>query len=158
VATKEKTAMSSAKGLLEAKDIEALLPHRYPMLLVDRIVELEPGKRIVGIKSVSMNEWFFPGHFPGHPIMPGVLIVEAMAQCGGVLIMKSGEENRGKIFYFMGIDSCKFRKPVLPGDTLRFVLVVDKFKGGRICKMKGEAFVGEDLVCEAELLSMMLDK
>jgi beta-hydroxyacyl-ACP dehydratase FabZ len=104
-----------------------------------------------------MNEQFFQGHFPGHPIMPGVLIVEAMAQCGGVLLMKSFPDAAGKVVYFMSIDNVKFRRPVLPGDQLRFELTVEKIKS-KIAKMHGNAFVGEDLVCEADLTSMLIDK
>ncbi len=143
--------------LFGTAEIEAMLPHRYPMLLVDRIIEMDPGKRIVGLKNVTMNEWFFQGHFPGHPIMPGVLIVEAMAQCGGVLVLKMLKEPESKLFYFMSIDECKFRRPVTPGDTLKFVLVVEKIKGN-ICRMRGEAFVDGELACEAVLLSMLLDR
>ena len=143
--------------VIDAKEIEQLLPHRYPMLLVDRVIELEVGKRVVGIKNVTMNEHFFQGHFPGHPIMPGVLIVEAMAQCGGVLLMKSSPESQGKVVYFVAIDNVKFRKPVLPGDQLRLELEVGKIKS-RIAKMVGKAFVGSDLVCEAELMSTVMDR
>jgi UDP-3-O-[3-hydroxymyristoyl] N-acetylglucosamine deacetylase / 3-hydroxyacyl-[acyl-carrier-protein] dehydratase len=143
--------------VIDAKEIEQLLPHRYPMLLVDRILELEVGKRVVGIKNVTMNEHFFQGHFPGHPIMPGVLIVEAMAQCGGVLLMKSSPESQGKVVYFVAIDNVKFRKPVLPGDQLRLELEVDKIRT-RLAKMIGKAYVGNDLVCEAELMSTVVDR
>ncbi|MEW6516064.1 MAG: UDP-3-O-acyl-N-acetylglucosamine deacetylase [candidate division FCPU426 bacterium] len=143
--------------VIDAKEIEQLLPHRYPMLLIDRVIELEEGKRVVGIKNVTVNEHFFQGHFPGHPIMPGVLIVEAMAQCGGVLLMKSSPESKGKVVYFVAINNVKFRKPVLPGDQLRFELEVDKIKS-RIAKMNGKAFVGNDLVCEAELMSTVVDR
>jgi len=145
------------KLIIDAKEIEQLLPHRYPMLLVDRVVDLEEGKRVVGIKNVTMNEHFFQGHFPGHPIMPGVLIVEAMAQCGGVLLMKSVPDAKDKVVYFMGIDNVKFRKPVLPGDQLRFELEVDKIRS-KVAKMHGKAFVGEDLVCEADLMSTIMDR
>lgn len=143
--------------VIDAKEIEQLLPHRYPMLLVDRVIELEVGKRVVGIKNVSMNEHFFQGHFPGHPIMPGVLIVEAMAQCGGILLMKSSPESQGKVVYFVAINNVKFRKPVLPGDQLRLELEVDKIKS-RIAKMVGKAYVGGDLVCEAEMMSTVVDR
>jgi beta-hydroxyacyl-ACP dehydratase FabZ len=143
--------------IVDAREIETLLPHRYPMLLVDRVLEMEPGKRVVGIKNVTMNEQFFQGHFPGHPIMPGVLIVEAMAQCGGVLLMKSVENPQSKVVYFVSIDNVKFRKPVLPGDQLRFELTADKIKS-RIAKMHGQAFVGQDLVCEADLVCTLQDR
>ncbi|MCK5242464.1 bifunctional UDP-3-O-[3-hydroxymyristoyl] N-acetylglucosamine deacetylase/3-hydroxyacyl-ACP dehydratase [bacterium] len=145
------------KMIIDAKEIETLLPHRYPMLLVDRVIDLEIGKRVVGIKNVTMNEQFFQGHFPGHPIMPGVLIIEAMAQCGGVLLMKSFPDARDKVVYFMGIDNVKFRKPVVPGDQLRLEIEVDKLRS-KIAKMHGKAFVGEDLVCEADLMSVIMDR
>ncbi len=147
----------NSQVIIDAKEIEQLLPHRYPMLLVDRIIDLEPGQRVVGIKNVTMNEHFFQGHFPGHPIMPGVLIVEAMAQCGGVLLMKSAEDARGKVVYFASIDNVKFRKPVLPGDQLRLEVVVEKLRS-KIAKMHAKAFVGEDLVCEADLMSTLSDR
>jgi 3-hydroxyacyl-[acyl-carrier-protein] dehydratase len=143
---------------LESVDIQAILPHRYPFLLVDRIEELEPGKRIVGVKCVTINEPFFAGHFPGRPIMPGVLIIEAMAQVGGVLAYKSNpiREGAATLVYFMGIDKAKFRKPVEPGDQLRLVVDVLRAKPP-YWKMRGEAFVEKSLVCEAELMAMIAD-
>jgi beta-hydroxyacyl-ACP dehydratase FabZ len=134
-----------------------IMPHRYPLLLVDRILELEEGKRIVGQKNVTINEPFFEGHFPGHPIMPGVLIVEAMAQCGGVLLLNMVDDPGGKLVYFIGIDEAKFRRPVLPGDVLRLELVLEKLKG-RICRMKGQAFVDGQLAAEAILTSSIVDR
>lgn len=136
--------------------ISQIMPHRYPFLLVDRILELTDEK-VVGIKNVTANEPFFVGHFPGHPIMPAVLIVEAMAQTGGVLLLNKVERPKEKLVYFMGIDRAKFRKPVIPGDTLRFELTMLKLKG-RICKMSGKAFVDGNLVAEAELLSTVVDR
>jgi UDP-3-O-[3-hydroxymyristoyl] N-acetylglucosamine deacetylase/3-hydroxyacyl-[acyl-carrier-protein] dehydratase len=136
--------------------ITQIMPHRYPMLLVDRILELT-GDRVVGIKNVTLNEPFFMGHFPDHPIMPAVLIIEAMAQTGGVLLLNKVARPREKLVYFMGIDRAKFRRPVLPGDQLRFELQMIKLKG-RICKMKGQAFVDGNLVAEAELLSTVVDR
>ncbi len=143
--------------IIQASEIQQFLPHRYPFLLVDRIIDMEEGKRVVGIKNVTINEPFFQGHFPGHPIMPGVLIVEAMAQVGGVLLLKAVPDAKDKVVYFVSIDGVKFRKPVIPGDQLRFVLEVVKIKG-KIAKMQGKAYVGEDLVCEAELMSTIMDK
>lgn len=143
--------------IVEAKDIEKLLPHRYPFLLVDRVIDLVEGEKVVGIKNVTMNEHFFQGHFPGHPIMPGVLIVEAMAQCGGVLLMKSIPDPETKVVYFISIDNVKFRKPVIPGDQLRFELSVGKIKG-KIAKMHGQAYVEDKLVCEADLMCTLMDR
>ncbi len=136
--------------------IMEIMPHRYPFLLVDRITELVPGKRVVGIKNVTINEPFFQGHFPGHPIMPGVLIIEAMAQVGGVLLLSSVEDPRGKLVYFSGIDAARFRQSVLPGDQLRFELELLKLRGP-LCKMKGTGWVGDTLVAEAELMSTIVD-
>ena len=141
----------------DIQDIQRIMPHRYPFLLVDRILEFEDRKRVVGIKNVTINEPFFAGHFPGHPIMPAVLILEAMAQCGGVLLLNSVENPENKLMYFVGIDKARFRKPVLPGDQLRFELQLIRF-GGTVCKMEGKAFVGADLVAEAELLSTVMER
>ncbi len=142
---------------LSIEQIEEIMPHRYPFLLVDRILSLEEGKRVVGIKNVTINEPFFQGHFPGHPIMPAVLIIEAMAQVGGVLLLSMVENPKTKLVYFMAIDKAKFRKPVFPGDQIRFDLEMMKLRMNT-CKMKGHAYVGEDLVAEAELLSVLVDR
>lgn len=141
---------------LDVTEIQAILPHRYPFLLVDRIEGLEVGKRVIGIKNVTINEPFFQGHFPGRPIMPGVLIIEAMAQVGGVLAFKSSKESGAKLVYFMGIEKAKFRKPVTPGDRLRFVVEVLRARHP-YWKMRGEVFVDDTLVCEAELMAMITD-
>ena len=141
----------------DIQDIQRIMPHRYPILLVDRILEFEDRKRVVGIKNVTFNEPFFQGHFPGHPIMPAVLIIEAMAQCGGVLLLNSVDNPENKLMYFVGIDKARFRKPVLPGDQLRFELQLIRF-GGSVCKMEGKAFVDGDLVAEAELLSTVIER
>jgi UDP-3-O-[3-hydroxymyristoyl] N-acetylglucosamine deacetylase / 3-hydroxyacyl-[acyl-carrier-protein] dehydratase len=141
-------------------DISAILetmPHRYPFLLVDRILEIESGKRIVGLKNVTINEPFFPGHFPEHPIMPAVLITEAMAQVGGVLLLSSVENPGSKLVYFSGIDNARFRKPVLPGDQIRFELELVKLRGP-ICKMRGIAFVDGNKVAEADLMSTIVNR
>jgi len=146
-----------SQGLcLDSAEIQAILPHRYPFLLVDRIEELEIGKRVIGIKNVTVNEPYFQGHFPGRPIMPGVLIIEAMAQVGGVLAFKSANPSGAKLVYFMGIDKAKFRKPVVPGDRLRFVVDVLRARHP-YWKMRGKAYVEDSLVCEAELMAMVTD-
>jgi UDP-3-O-[3-hydroxymyristoyl] N-acetylglucosamine deacetylase/3-hydroxyacyl-[acyl-carrier-protein] dehydratase len=137
--------------------IMGIMPHRYPFLLVDRITELEPGKRVVGIKNVTINEPFFQGHFPGHPIMPAVLIIEAMAQTGGVFLLSSLNDSQGKLVYFSGIDEARFRQPVVPGDQLRFELELLKLRG-TLGKMRGTAWVGDKKVAEAILMSTVVDK
>jgi UDP-3-O-[3-hydroxymyristoyl] N-acetylglucosamine deacetylase/3-hydroxyacyl-[acyl-carrier-protein] dehydratase len=136
-----------------------VLPHRYPFLLVDRIIEVEGQQRIVGIKNVTINEPFFQGHFPGHPIMPGVLIIEAMAQVGGMLLMShfEGQDVSDKVVYFMSLDNVKFRRPVVPGDQIRFELEVLQFRG-KICKMKGVGYVDGQVVAEAEMMAMVTEK
>ncbi len=141
--------------MLRIREIMELLPHRYPFLLVDRILELDPGKRIVGIKNVTIDEPFFEGHFPGHPIMPGVLIVEALAQTGGILALKAmGGGTR--IAYFTGIDNCKFRRPVVPGDQLRLEITVIAHKGP-VWKMHGEVRVDGALVAKADVTATIPD-
>ncbi len=142
---------------MDIKEIMSLLPHRYPFLLVDKVTELEENKRIVGIKNVTVNEPFFQGHFPEYPIMPGVLIVEAMAQVGGLLAFKSSGVEGEKIVYFAGIDKARFRQPVVPGDQLRFVVELLRTKRS-IWVFKGEAFVDEKLVAEAELMATIMDR
>jgi 3-hydroxyacyl-[acyl-carrier-protein] dehydratase len=138
-----------AETILDATQIQALIPHRYPFLLVDRIVELEPGKRAVGLKLISMSESWLQGHFPGQPIMPGVLIVEALAQTGAVLVMHD-PANAELLPFFARIDSCRFRQPVRPGDTLRLEVDVTSFRPP-VGKAHGRALVGDHLVCEADL-------
>ncbi len=141
---------------LNYEDIIKILPHRYPFLLVDRITELEPAKRVVGLKNVTANEAFFQGHFPDNPIMPGVLIIEAMAQVGGVLarlsIPGAMEEDNVDTVFFMSIDKVKFRKPVVPGDQIVFELTPLR-TGSRVWKLAGKAFVEDNLVAEAELVA-----
>jgi len=136
--------------------IMEIMPHRYPFLLVDRITEIVPGKRVTGFKNVTINEPFFQGHFPKHPIMPAVLIIEAMAQVGGVLLLSTVDDPQGKLVYFSGIDNARFRQPVTPGDQLRFELELTKLRGP-ICKMRGTARVGDKVVAEADLMSTVVD-
>lgn len=143
--------------MINIEEIMSILPHRYPFLLVDKIVELEAGKRIIGIKNVTINEPFFQGHFPGKPVMPGVLIIEAMAQVGAVLMLKDMEERENKLALFAGIDEARFRKPVVPGDVLKFEVEVLKVKTVT-AKLHGKAFVGDDLVCEATILCVMVER
>ena len=144
--------------MIDVKEIMQILPHRYPFLLVDRIESLKEGEKAVGIKNVSINEPFFVGHFPGNPIMPGVLIIEAMAQVGGVLAFHSSpKEWAGSLVYFMGIDKVRFRKPVVPGDQLRLKLTTIRQKQ-KVFKMRGEAYVDDTLVAEAELMAAIESK
>jgi 3-hydroxyacyl-[acyl-carrier-protein] dehydratase len=141
---------------MDINEIMEIIPHRYPFLLIDRIKELEAGKRARGIKNVTINEPFFQGHFPCHPIMPGVLVVEAMAQVGAILAFKSSNV-KDKVVYFMGIDKARFRRPVFPGDTIEFVLEVKKQRGP-IWTFKAEAYVAEKLVAEAELMATIKER
>lgn len=141
----------------DISSIMSLMPHRYPFLLVDRIVEFETNKRVVGYKNVTINEPFFQGHFPDHPIMPAVLLLEAMAQVGGILLLSSVKNSNEKLVYFTGIDQARFRKPVLPGDQVRFELEMVKMRGP-VCKMHGTAYVDGDKVAEADLMSSVVDR
>jgi 3-hydroxyacyl-[acyl-carrier-protein] dehydratase len=142
--------------MLDIQQIKEIIPHRYPFLLVDRILEIEEGKRAVGIKNVTANEEFFNGHFPNYPVMPGVLIVEALAQVGAVAMLKK-EENRGRLAFFTGIDNCRFKKQVKPGDQLRLEVEIIRAKGP-IGKGKGIATVDGELVCETEIMFALGEK
>ena len=139
------------------EDIMQVLPHRYPFLLVDRILEIEEGKRIVGLKNVTINEPFFQGHFPGHPIMPGVLIIESMAQVGGMLLMRTIDDPSTKVVYFMSLDNIKFRRPVRPGDQLRIECEVLQIRGA-MCRMRGVATVDGQVVTEGEMAAVVRDR
>lgn len=157
ITTRYQGEKKSGDYLLDIDAIMKIMPHRYPFLLIDGILDLEPNKKVTALKNVSINEPYFAGHFPGHPIMPGVLIIEAMAQAGGILLLNTVPDPENKLVYFMGIDGVRFRKPVKPGDQLRFELEMVQFRRGT-CKMKGQAFVGADLVTEAELMATIVDK
>lgn len=139
--------------MIESREIQKILPHRFPFLLVDRIIEFEAKKKAVGIKNVTINEPFFQGHFPDYPVMPGVLIIEAMAQVAGILAFKSGAKGNS-VVYFMSIEKAKFRKPVIPGDQLRLEVKVIQQRGN-VWKCSCEAFVDGNLVSEAELTAMV---
>ena len=143
--------------ILDINEIQKILPHRPPFLLVDRIVELEPGKRIVGIKNVSMNEPFFVGHFPNFPVMPGVLIVEAMAQTGGLLALGDEKVRGDKVVLFASIEKAKFRRPVVPGDQLRMEIDVISRKK-TFCRIKGRAYVDKELAAEATMMCKIADR
>jgi 3-hydroxyacyl-[acyl-carrier-protein] dehydratase len=142
--------------ILDSIGIQKILPHRYPFLLVDAIEEMEPKKRIVGIKNVTINEYFFQGHFPGKPVMPGVLIIESMAQIGGLLLLQEVEDRDRKVMYMAAIDNARFRRPVVPGDQLRVEVNVITFRGP-FCKVQGHARVNGELAAEATLMCAMVD-
>ncbi len=143
--------------MMTINEIMKVLPHRFPMLLIDRIIEIDPGKRIVGLKNVTANEQFFQGHFPGAPVMPGVLIVEAMAQCGAVLFLRDIEDRERKLFLFGGVDKARFRRPVVPGDQL--IMECELLaKRSNTVKLRGVARVDGNVVAEAEMLSVMTER
>lgn len=138
--------------MLRIDEIKNILPHRYPFLMVDKVEEIEEGSRIVAIKNVTIDEPFFAGHFPDYPIMPGVLVIEAMAQAGGILYIKSGLDVTNRLPFFMGIDKVKFRKPIFPGDTMKIEITVLR-KRNNCWKLKGKTFVDDTLAVEAEILA-----
>lgn len=143
--------------ILDSMAIQAILPHRHPFLLVDKIIELEPRVRIVGIKQVTINEPFFQGHFPAAPVMPGVLQIEALAQVGAILALREFKDRDSKIPYFTGIENCRFRRPVVPGDTLTLEVTALRI-GSKVQKMKGVASVDGNVTAEAEIISVIADR
>jgi len=143
--------------LLDVTEIQKILPHRYPFLFVDAIVEMERLKRVVGIKNVTINEAHFQGHFPGKPIMPGVLIIEAMAQTGGLLLLQEVPDRENKLLYFVAVDGARFRRPVVPGDQLKLEIKVVSWRGD-FCKLDGRATVDGQLAAEATLMCKMVDR
>ena len=143
--------------MMDINEIKKILPHRYPFLLVDKVIECDMDSRIVGIKNVTVNEPFFQGHFPGQPVMPGVLILEAMAQAGGFLILNSIDNPETKLMYFTGINKSRFKKIVTPGDQVHFEVKLDKFRLGT-CKIHGVAKVDDKVVAEAEMLASIVDR
>ena len=143
--------------IVDIEKIMQYLPHRYPMLLVDRILEFESGKRIVGIKNVTINEPFFQGHYPGHPVMPGVLVIEAMAQVGGLLLMEAVEDVENKTIYFMALDNVKWRRPITPGDQIRFELEMLQLRR-YVCRMRGVGYVDGQVAVEAEMMAGIRDR
>jgi UDP-3-O-[3-hydroxymyristoyl] N-acetylglucosamine deacetylase/3-hydroxyacyl-[acyl-carrier-protein] dehydratase len=152
--TRSATALKG-ESMLDINEIQKILPHRYPFLFVDRILELEPNKRVVGLKNVTVNEPFFQGHFPGHPIMPGVLVIEAMAQVGGIAFL-CDKGNAGKILYLAGVDDARFRKPILPGDQIRFEVDVVSVRS-KIGKVHGKAIVDGQVAVEADITCAIVD-
>jgi 3-hydroxyacyl-[acyl-carrier-protein] dehydratase len=143
--------------ILDVTEIQKILPHRYPFLFVDTIVEMERLKRVVGIKNVTINESYFQGHFPGKPIMPGVLIIEAMAQTGGLLLLQEVPDRENKLLYFVAVDGARFRRPVVPGDQLKLEIKVVSWRGD-FCKLEGRATVDGQLAAEATLMCKMVDR
>ncbi len=149
--------MHSEGSLTDVRWIMSLLPHRYPFLLVDRVLELEPRRRIVGLKNVTINEGFFGGHFPQHPVMPGVLVIEGMAQAGGILLLHEFPDRQRKLVYFTSIDRARFRRPVVPGDQIRYEVEVLRLRQNH-CRLRGRALVDGTLAAEAVLASAMVDR
>jgi 3-hydroxyacyl-[acyl-carrier-protein] dehydratase len=156
--TQPETATGQA-GPLDINQIQAILPHRYPFLLIDRVLEIERRKKIVAIKNVTINEPFFAGHFPGYPIMPGVLIVEAMAQAGGAMLLTEVEDRKDKLIVFTGIEKARFRRPVVPGDQLRIEVVMLSWRQGAsriVVRMEGKAFVNGKVVCDGTVSAQLV--
>jgi len=149
--------VSEKEPMMDIRWIMSVIPHRYPLLLIDRVLEIEPKHSIVAIKNVTANEEFFSGHFPGHPVMPGVLVIEAMAQAGGLLLMHDVPDRKNKLIYFTTINKAKFRRPVVPGDQLRIEIEILRLRE-IFCKLSAKALVDGQLVAEAVLSSAMMDR
>ena len=149
--------MSEKEPIMDVRWVMSVIPHRYPLLLIDRVLEIEPKQSIVVIKNVTVNEEFFAGHFPGHPVMPGVLVIEAMAQVGGLLVMHDVPDRETKLIYFTTINKAKFRRPVVPGDQLRIEIDILRLREV-FCKLSAKAMVDGQLVAEAVLSSAMMDR
>jgi 3-hydroxyacyl-[acyl-carrier-protein] dehydratase len=149
--------ITTTGAIIDLHNIQRMIPHRYPMLMIERVIDVVPGVRAIGIKNVSINEWFFQGHFPAEPLMPGVLIIEAMAQTAAVLVVATlGPEKEGRLVYFMSVDSARFRKPVVPGDTLH-LLVEKQRQRGSVWRFSGCAKVDNVMVAEATYTAMIRD-
>lgn len=156
----EAEAAAPVPAAAEERDLRwilSVLPHRYPLLLVDRVLELEPGKRVVAIKNVTFNEPIFQGHFPGQPVFPGVLMVEAMAQAGGLLLLHGLPDRASKLLYFTSIDDCRFRRPVVPGDQMRLEVEVLRYRPS-YCRLHGRVTVDGELAAEATIASATVDR
>ena len=149
--------MSGADQGRDLQWVMSVLPHRYPFLLVDRVLELVPGQRVVALKNVTVNEQYFQGHFPGHPVVPGVLLVEGLAQAGGLLLLHDHEEREGKLLYFTSIEKARFRRPVVPGDQVRYEVEVLQ-RRAHYAKLAGRVMVGETLAADAVIASAMVDR
>lgn len=149
--------MTTGTGLHDVRWILSVLPHRYPLLLVDRVLEMEPGKRLVALKNVTFNEPFFSGHFPGQPVMPGVLMIEGLAQAGGLLLLHNLPNRADKLLYFTSIDECRFRRPVVPGDQLRYEVEVLRYRPS-YCKLRGVVTVDGQVAAEAVIASATVDR
>lgn len=156
--TQGNSKVQEAGNTIDIIRIREMIPHRYPMLLIDKLVDVIPDTSAVGIKNVTLNEWYFQGHFPDRPIMPGVLIIEAMAQTAAVLVMHTmGKHSEGKLVYFMSVENARFRKPVVPGDTLR-LHVIKQRQRGNVWKFEAKAFVEENVVADAVYTAMLMDE
>jgi len=149
--------LSEERESWDVRWVMSVLPHRYPMLLIDRVLEIEPGKRVVALKNVSATEPYLQGHFPGHPVVPGVLLIEGLAQAGGVLLLHDDEERDKRLLYFTTIDRARFRRPVVPGDQVRYEVEVLR-RRPRHCRLFGRVMVGDELAAEAQISSAMVDR